>query len=325
MNIFDGHSDLLVDLTNHRLSGEMDSFRKIHLPKLRRGGVNGLIAVIWIDASGHSDGCPCRMNEIIDHSYAELTNLPEVAFPVKNIHELHAANESGKIALILGIEGLEGLDGDPEKLYTLHQKGLRHASLTWNLENPFATGAKSEKTTQGITPVGKRAVEIIEELDILLDVSHANEKTFWDIAGIANGPMIASHSNVYNLCPHPRNLKDDQIKRIKDSGGLIGLNTWREFIHPTEPTIDHLLDHLDYLVDMVGIDHVFFGFDFTDYLSPDVLSSPPNPAYAELPYFTRTQQVPDFIAAVKKRGYTHDDLQKISYLNIEKLFARLNP
>jgi len=324
MLIFDGHSDLLVDITARRLKGEKDVFKNIHLPKLQKGGINALIAAVWIEPK-YDDDPAGRMYQLLENGFADICQLDNVAFPVKNGKQLREAVDNGKTGIILGMEGLSGLKKDPEGIYMLFEMGVRHASLTWNGANHFGTGVRSDQPEKGVSVEGKRVIKIMEELGIMIDVSHANEKTFWDILKIATGPVIATHSNAYSLCPADRNLKDEQIKAIADSKGLIGINAFPEFIDLVSPDVEKLINHIDYLVEKVGIDGVAFGFDFEDYFEEDAFTA--TSTRQDGPKMTQglncAEDVPNLVAGLKNRGYKKEDLEKICFLNMESLFNRV--
>ncbi len=206
------------------------------------------------------------------------------------------------------------------KDYTFYELGLRHASLTWNEANSFATGVRANRENKGLTLAGKRAVKIMEELGIIIDISHADEKTFWDIMDVTSVPIIASHSNAYNLCPVNRNLKDDQVKAIANSGGIVGVNSWPEFVDKENPSLSKLVDHIDYLVNLAGVDHVAFGFDFTDFLEDTAVSSFKTGDTVITPGINSATEIPNIIKALQARGYSNQDLEKICYKNLRDLF-----
>lgn len=322
MIVFDAHSDFLADITERRIKGERDVFLRKHIPKLKKGGVKALIGVVWVDPPYDSDP-PARMLQILQNSFADLCPLDDVVFPVKNHREFKNALRSDKIAVVLGFEGLSGLESNPEGIYMLYNMGVRHASLTWNEGNAFASGVKSKTLQKGLTTEGKKVVRLIEELGMLLDVSHADEKTFWDIMNAASGPIMASHSNSYSLCPVPRNLKDDQIKAIVSTGGIVGINAWPEFVDKNAPSIDRLVDHIDYIVDKAGIDHVAFGFDFTDFLENASVASYEPGSATITPGIGRAEDIPNLISRLSAKGYTKQDIEKISFLNMENMFAKV--
>ena len=171
----------------------------------------------------------------------------------------------------------------------MYNLGYRLAALTWNEKNILGTGA-GENSCEGLTEIGKKAVRKMNEIGMIVDVSHANEKTFWDIAEISTKPFIASHSNARTLCDVPRNLTDEQIKAVAQSGGVIGVNGYIGFIKKcdfsspapienpdlsSKPDLKDLADHIDYIAGLVGVDYVGLGFDFCEYLSEELKDTNP--------------------------------------------------
>ena len=242
-------------------------------------------------------------------------------------------------------------------------------TITWNNSTPWATSAADETTSQaptksppvgetlnsegkkGLTEFGKQVIKRMNELGVMVDVSHVGEQTFRDITKISSKPIIASHSCVWNLCPHRRNLKDDQIRAIAKSGGVIFLNFYAGFIDSTyeakrnqlmlqyqpeidslikqnvqpdyarimtaekykdqllniRPSLSVLLDHLDYIVKLVGVDHVGMGSDF------DGIEAPP----LEL---NGVEDYPLITKALLERGYRKKDIRKILGGNFIRVF-----
>ena len=204
--------------------------------------------------------------------------------------------------------------------------GARHASLTWNEQNALATGVGGDPL-RGLTDSGKNAVRKLEELKMIVDVSHANEKSFWDIMDIATKPVIASHSNVKALSDHRRNLTDNQIKAIAESGGIIGINGYRDFVdykNWQRADVGDLVNHIDYMADLVGIDHISCGFDFSGFIDQDCLSAfledTSNPNVLGLKEFKDT---PNLIKELQKRGYTQDEIEKIGYKNAFRVIQQV--
>ena len=167
----------------------------------------------------------------------------------------------------IGLEGLRNVATieDFDKLYNL---GVRHASLTWNEENHFATGVAGDKD-RGLQPLGKELLKYMNEKNMIIDVSHLNVKSFYDVLEENPKILIASHSDAYSLSNHRRNLNDDQLKKLKEQNGFVGVNSARNFVsHEKEKqNIDGLIDHIIYIGEHIGIDHVMFGLDMMDFLS----------------------------------------------------------
>jgi len=163
---------------------------------------------------------------------------------------------------------------------------------------------------------GKEAVKIIENLGMILDVSHLNDKSFWDVYKTSQKPFIASHSNVRTLCNNPRNLTDDQIKAIGEKGGLIGINAFSEFIHEdsSKRNLNYLIKHMEHIINLIGIDKVSVGFDFFEYLNEDAKSFT-NEKYVGLAGLEDISKSYNLILKLKNLGYSKEDIDKISYKN----------
>jgi membrane dipeptidase len=230
--------------------------------------------------------------------------MSDYAGVVYKCDDLIELNKKDNLAIIIGLEGIDGFKNDVRLIDILYRFGARHETLTWNRENAFATGVGSAHKYRGFTKLGVEVVNRMEELGMIIDVSHANEKTFWDVYENTTKPFIASHSNVYNLCSASRNLKDDQIKAIGERDGVIGANSWRDFIDGESPSAEELANHIDYIVNLIGIDHVGFGFDFEEYLDPKILSSFQNKKCMATPEIEDDSKIPNLLNILSKRGYS---------------------
>lgn len=169
--------------------------------------------------------------------------------------------KSNKLNIILGSENIKALENNLCHLRYFYKKGLRHVILTWNYNNMLAGGSKDNGR---LTKKGIKYLKYIESKNIILDLSHLNYESFYDCLNHYHKPFICSHSNCYNLCPHPRNLKDDQIKMIKKNKGLIGICSIKDFISYdiSKQNIKGLVDHIDYLKNLIGIDYICLGMDY---------------------------------------------------------------
>lgn len=170
--------------------------------------------------------------------------------------------ENGKIGMMLTTENGSVIQGNLENIGKLYEAGVRMMSIVWNTENDLASGAL-DKVDKGLTPLGVEYIKCLNQKNILIDVSHSSEKTFWDTVKITSKPIVASHSCVYNICNHPRNLKDEQIKQIAKMNGIIGVVFCSEFSNPTgKANVSDVVKHIKYIKDLVGIDYVGLGSDF---------------------------------------------------------------
>lgn len=170
--------------------------------------------------------------------------------------------KEGQLGAILSLEGCDAIGEDLLKLQTLLDAGVKLVGLTWNFENSVAYGAE-ENPNQGLKPFGKEVIELLNDRDIIIDVSHLNEKSFWDVLPLSKH-LIASHSNARALCNHTRNLSDEQAIALVKQGGHIHVVYYPPFIKEgtDDVTIDDLVKHVKYLAELVWIEHIGLGSDF---------------------------------------------------------------
>ena len=278
VKVFDGHSDLLYDVTRRRLAGETRVLERHHLERLRRGGIEGLMLAFWYNRGPHdetfwkdvpgAESPAARLEIMFRCARAELAQCPWLAL-VRSAQEAEAARAAGTLYAFFAVEGLSALGEDPSGIDLLADLGVRVGMLTWNEENAFASGA-AQDPGKGLTPLGLEAVRRMEARGILPDVSHLNDAGFRDLINAAHGPVIASHSNCRALCDVPRNLTDEQLRAIRDTGGLVGLNVHHAFVHrdPALQTVETLARHAVHIAERIGVEHVACGFDFCEYMGP---------------------------------------------------------
>ena len=215
------------------------------------------------------------------------------------------------MAAILHFEGAENLGPDPGALEELYETGLRSLGLVWSRPNAYAYGVpfkfpSSPDTGPGLTGAGKQLVRECNRLGILIDLSHLNERGFWDVAELSEVPLVASHSNAHALCPASRNLTDRQLDAIRVSDGIVGVNFAVAFLREdggeSEVTpLETVVRHVDYLVERVGIDRVGFGSDFDGAKVPKELSD--------------VSGLPELLAALRAGGYDEAALNKLAHRN----------
>lgn len=321
--IFDGHGDIWTDVTLKRSKGKRDIIRNMHLDRFKKGNMIGGIFVIWVDPPYDKEP-KARTLEIIEHMSTEIMENLDILKIVKNTKDFDQALAEGKLAVVIGMEGLSGIGNRVNLINALYLLGVRHMSLTWNEENPLATGVRGNPN-RGLTEKGIQAVKLMEKLGIIIDLAHANDKTFWDVYENTTGPIVNSHSNSRALCNVPRNISDEQIRAISERGGLVGLNSFNEFVHidRDKQDIHHLANHLDHMVEIAGIEHVSFGFDFFHYLKTDTIDSFVEDVNIGTKGFETIEKIPDFIDILYSRGYTKEDIEKISYKNYYRLMEEV--
>lgn len=306
--ILDIHADIFSDIFMKRLNNENNIMKRYHLDKYKEGGVNGGIFVFWQDPElikyYNYEGLKLMMK----YADEEIKLSNDFLYIAKNYEEYIHGLEQNKITAMMHLEGAKSLENKIDKVEEIYKYGIRTASLTWNEENLLATGARGS-SENGLKPMGKDFIKECESIGITIDVSHANDKTFYDIYNVSTKPIIATHSNARILCSSKRNLLDDQIKLIKETDGIIGINSYTDFIHDDRDKQDlkHLVNHIDYIVDLIGIDNVCFGFDYCDYLDLDEGDCTKN--------LENTSKSQNILIELKRRGYKEEHIEKIAYKN----------
>lgn len=305
--LVDLHSDTLLDVA----SGKRDISRRgtsghIDLPRLREGGVDVQVFAAFIHPREAERGL-ARAMELLD-AFDRLVNLhADVLGRALTVADIEHLGRSGKVAAVLSIESGDAVQGNPANVDRLYARGVRIMSLTWNNSTALADGTL-EQRHGGLTPVGRRTLARMAALGIVVDVSHLSEKSFWDVLEATRGPVVATHSNAAGLTPHVRNLTDEQLRALAGRGGLVGVNYYPAFTGGA--TLTHVLAHIDYLVRIVGADHVGLGSDFDGFAQTvDGLED--------------VSQLPNLTAGLLARGYSHGDIKKILGANALRVFREV--
>jgi len=267
MMVFDGHSDLLYDVTRRRLAGESRVLERRHLERLRQGKIEGMVLSVWADPE-NGQSYEQSTEEILACARAEFAEAPWLRI-VRTAAEAEAAGAEGKLYAFIGVEGMAAVGRDLNKIDRYAAFGARMGMLTWNEENELATGAKGDPD-KGLTGLGKQALRRMEDLNMIVDVSHLNDGGFRDVMRLTHGPVIASHSNCRAICDVRRNLTDEQLRAVRDTGGLVGVNVYHGFVHadPEKQTVETLAQHACRMAEIMGVEHVACGFDFCEYFGP---------------------------------------------------------
>lgn len=266
--VIDAHEDILCDVHARRRNGETGVIVRRHLPALRAGGIDALVCPIYLTPFLPESALRETLL-MIDDLHQECAESPDDLRAMCSATELDVDRSRERLALLLSLEGAEPLGMDLGILRLLYGLGLRALGLTWARRTMVADGNLEEGTGGGLTRFGREVVRECARLGILVDVSHLSPAGFWDVMRLAGGPIVASHSNARALCDHPRNLTDEQLRAIAETGGVVGLNAYSAFVHPTAPSLDALLDQAEHMGSVMGPGHVGLGFDFPDYLPDD--------------------------------------------------------
>lgn len=349
--VVDGHNDVIIesiltgrDISNRLKTGHTD------IPRLIEGGVDVQVFAVWSDDKKWQTGAFKHANDQLDALEKVLDKNPDKIVLAKHTEDINRIISEGKIAAVIGIEGGNMIEGSIANLEKLYERGARYLTLTWNYNLPWATAAAVEvktksNTGKGLSEQGKSIIRKMNELGMMIDLSHAGEKTFYDVIRISTKPVLVSHSNAAALTPHSRNLDDKQLEALKQNGGVVGVNFYSGFLDATyegrvqklyrthfaekgdytlsvtrqygklpanlqyeaNAPLSTLLDHIDYLVRKVGIDHVAIGSDF------DGIESPPQG-------LEDVSKFPNLTKALFERGYSQEDIAKIMGINFLRIW-----
>jgi len=311
--VCDGHCDTVLEIfKKNRKLNTLSKTGQLDIPRLQIGGVDVQVFAIYIEKEFKPEHSLQRALQLIDSLLLELSENKDVIELAASYEKIKSIVADGKIAAILAIEGGEALEGKLSNLRIFYQLGVRLITLTWNQRNNIADGSDYLNSKRGLTSFGKNVVLEMNRLGMMIDVSHLSESGFWDVLKHSRHPVIASHSNCYQLCPHQRNLKDSQIRAIAEKGGLVGITYVPDFLRTEnrKAVIDDVIQHIDHIVSLVGTDFIGLGSDFDGCLElPEGLEG------ADKVFQIKEQ--------LMQKGYKREDIQKIMGKNFMNFFRRV--
>ncbi len=346
--LVDTHNDVLQrvidgeDISDSTKNGHSD------LHRMKKGGVDVQFFSVWCGDNYGKGTAFKRALQQIDSLKSVIVKNPKKIALAKNENEIHKILTKNKIAALIGVEGGHMLEDSLLYLDSLSKLGMKYLTLTWNNSTSWATSATDETTKKdsltfiGLTEFGKKIVKRMNDLGVMIDLSHVGEKTFWDVINTTAKPVLVSHSSVYTICPSRRNLKDEQIRAVAKNKGVICINFYSGFIDSTyqknfdaiyeknkffidsiraqngsswqtdiiiesvlapqfaaiRPPLSLLIDHIEYVAKMVGVDYVGIGSDF------DGIESLPNE-------MDDASMYPNITRELLKRGYSVREIEKI--------------
>lgn len=326
--VVDGHNDTMmktIDETTWLPKTDIreETGNQIDIPKLRAGNLKvPFFAAYTSPYQGNPNKSVSRTLALINALYWTEKNNSDIFKIAPTFEEIEKAVLSKKIAAVPTIEGAYSLvkDNATQLLHQYHDLGVKAIAFTWNYSNDLGEGsfrAYADKdgtpSSGGLTELGTQVVREMNKLGMIVDVSHMAESTFWDVINTTKAPIIASHSGVYAIKAHQRNLNDEQLKALAKNGGVIGIVLFPEFLTDKEETyIKDYVDHIDYVVRLIGIDHVGIGSDFDGATMPKDLKD--------------SSEIYKITEELVKRGYKEGDIQKIlgkNFLRVIKDVERL--
>lgn len=360
--VVDTHNDILSTAIEKKLNIDKNLIGKTHsdVARFKKGGIDVQVFSIFCDETFGKGAAFKYANREIDSLYAIVSRNPEKMGVVVTPEELMQAVEQNKLACMIGVEGGHMIEDSLDYLDSLFKRGTRYLTLTWNNSTDWATSAKDESAAikagkplpnAGLNEFGRTVVKRMNEMGMMVDLSHVGVQTFWDAIQTTTKPVILSHSSVFSLCPVPRNVTDEQIKAVAKNGGVIQVNFYSGFLdrnylnnrkevfarHRAEmdslkslnkgdyeisdwiaqkysremekirPPFSLIVDHIDYIVKLVGVDYVGIGADM------DGVESLPKG-------MNGIQDFPKITKALLEKGYSVGDINKIMGGNFIRVF-----
>lgn len=326
--VADIHSDYAIQLYRESLDGKPDALAGLHLPMLRQGSISMEVLTVGGDFDiAEMDLWDFDLvRRIIDATLAGVDAHPELFSLLLTGDDIRGMQQRGKTGIMLALEGVRCLGDSVERLRELHGLGLRSIILTHNHRNLAADGC-SETQPGGLSATGRALVAEMRSLRMVLDLVHLSVPSFWDALERWDAPPVVSHSNARVLCPHVRNLDDEQIKAVGELGGVIGLNFLSLFIDEdrSRADLDRLADHAVHIAGIAGAESLALGPDFADYymdamerwivrenLPPDLMS-----------FVTGSEDVrgvPAFLDTLLRRGFSLEEVEGIAGRNALRVY-----
>ena len=359
--VADTHNDVLLRAMEGQNVLKYHPESHSDLEKFKLGGVDLQVFSIWVSPDEKEKKYFENANDMINKLDFLISRVPKDWGLAKSYQDITYNSRKNKMSCVIGVEGGHIIGRDISKLEALHDRGMRYLGLTWNNSNHIASSAKDETFNRnslsniGLSNFGSEVVQKCNDLGVIIDVSHAGEQAFWDVVDQSQEPIIASHSSVYALCPHYRNLKDDQIKAIAKTGGAVFINFYPGYIDSTfqqkaeiinmkyeveldilaekydslsnqywfeemkllkhekariTPSINGVIKHISYIVDLVGVDYVGIGSDYDGVeIMPTGLEN-----VSKLPFLTKK---------LIEHGYTIREVRKILGGNFKRIFKEV--
>lgn len=357
--VVDLHCDTLLRLKKGSDFSIRDTLGHVDIPRLQEGGVDLEVFACWIPTSLPKESCRPQIDEMIDTLQVQIERNHEKIGICTNAAEAESLIYNGKIAAFIGIENGVAIANDIANLEHYFKRGVRYMTLTHTESSDWCISSGDKNPSfDGLTDFGREVVRKMNELGMIIDVSHASVSSVNQVLSVTTSPIIASHSCVYNICPHDRNLTDEQITAIAKNGGVIGINFYSSYLskkwydvmdsfmtaHQAEidsadaiykgdyggkhkalatlykemnsklaeypVRVSDVVDHIDYVVKLVGPDYVGLGSDFDGVHSlPEGLKD--------------VSMMPNITIELVKRGYCESDIKKILGGNFMRVFKQV--
>ena len=319
LNYKDIHSSSIV--INHACPFVNPGMADTYVEKLQAGGIT-----LAMSSVAHNHSFRGAIDQIT--AFYRRFESDSRLLPVTHVQDIHRAKEVGKIGVGFHFQNSRPMENDLALLDVFYRLGVRVIQLTYNEKNLVGDGC-TEHTDCGLSKFGKAMIKRMNELGLVVDLSHVGYKTSMEAMQVSKAPVIFSHSNAHSVCPSKRNLKDDQIKALARINGVIGINAFPAFVKKHDPTLEDLLDHIDYISDLAGPDRIGIGFDFAQETIQEYQAFGYDPETYPLPPWAYPRDIdevsktPNLTKGLLARGYTEENVKKILGENFVRVFMEV--
>ena len=319
MFVLDSHCDTPTQIFRGRDLAKDNPAAHVDFPKIKRGGVDGAFFALYVPADLEGEAALEHADKLYVCVMDTLAANKDKAALALTEQEAYANKSNGLFSVFLGLENGSPIGKSLEKLREFYDKGVRYMTLCHTKDNEICDScASAVKTWHGLSPFGKEVIAEMNRLGMLIDVSHISDEAFYDVLKYSTRPVVATHSCCRELAKHPRNMTDDMIRALADKGGVIQINFYPLFLDDTfpedamftapRPSYKRIVDHIDHVVSLVGIDHVGLGSDFDGIdVTPEGLEN--------------ASMMPMLFEELRSRGYSDEDIEKIASRNFFNVFS----
>jgi len=317
--VLDSHCDTPLKIFRGCDIGIDNPDAQVDFPKLKKGKVDGAFFALFVSSRFDEEKAFVRACNLYKGIVKTLKANPEKAAFATSKEEAYANKKKGLFSVFLGLENASPIGQSLDKLKYFYDLGVRYVTLCHNKNNQICdSSGETTATWKGLSPFGVEVVKEMNRLGMIVDVSHVSDDTFYDVLECSEKPVVATHSCCRALAPHPRNLTDDMIKALAAKGGVIQINFYPLFLDPNIneknmkssplPSYKMIVDHIDHVVSLVGIDHVGLGTDFDGIrVTPKGLEN--------------ISMMPKIFKELRKRGYSKTDIKKIASENFFRVLS----
>ncbi|MBO4634660.1 MAG: dipeptidase [Bacteroidales bacterium] len=313
--LFDSHVDTPTELVRHSINLGIDNpGAHVDFPKMKRAGVGGAFFALYTAAELPADTATRLALEMLSATYDSVEANADYAALAFSPEEAAENLKKGLISVFMGMENAAPIQESLSLLRTFYRLGVSYMTLTHNGDNAVADSAAEGKRWNGLSPFGREVVAEMNALGMMIDLSHASDKTFWDCIELSHAPIVATHSCCRALCSHRRNLTDEMLRAIGEKDGYVGINFYPAFLsdqwESKLPGVQEIVNHIDHAVELAGLEHVGIGTDYDGIeVTPEGMEN-----------ISKTVLVWE---EMKRRGYTEKEVELISGQNLLNVFQRV--